>query len=371
MRILNIIQCTNLGGMEQSSLRIAKIMREKGHSYRVISLNSSGEMALLLSQEGITTEGIGYHGVFGWRSFFKFKKRLKDVQADSLIMTGHNLMAMYALGALCSGRRVLAMHYHHAGVKPGWQWRMIYRKALKTFNSINFVSEYIRQEAISILPEIEAASTCIHNPYPLFDPPTPDEKRKNRAALDLPLDCPVIGNAGWLIHRKRWDVFLHTADLIRRKIPDAFFVAAGDGPERPEIERLSRELGLTGRIKFLGWRQDMPVFYRAIDVMLFNSDWDAIPSTPLEAISHGVPVVASVINGGLKEIINSGDAGILLDNHDTAMLADGVFRIFKDAEYCGKLVAKSRERLKELCDPDAAADNYLRLLRGKCGGADR
>ena len=89
---------------------------------------------------------------------------------------------------------------------------------------------------------------------------------------------------------------------------------------RPWCSR-RRRLGLGNRIRWLGWQDDLQDFYRSLDVMLFTSDFDAMGRTPLEAMSHGVPVVASVVHCGLPEVIDSDEVGFLIRDHDISALA--------------------------------------------------
>src|SRR5581483_10576503 len=73
------------------------------------------------------------------------------------------------------------------------------------------------------------------------------------------------------------------------------FAIAGDGPERASLESLARETGISKSVRWLGWLKDMTSFYQALDVLQFNSDWDALGLTPVEAMSFGIPVVCSVL----------------------------------------------------------------------------
>lgn len=181
--------------------------------------------------------------------------------------------------------------------------------------------------------------------------------------MGLPSEARLVGNAGWLVRRKRFDVFLKTAALVAARNSDARFVIAGDGPERQELQALSDRLGIAERIHWLGWVRRMQDFYCSVDLLLFNSDWDAMGNTPIEAMAYGVPVVASVQNGGLGEIISDERFGYLVDNHDPDGLAQAVIdRIAKD-----NVSPAGRERVVVMSDPGRIAKEVEELLA--CGGA--
>lgn len=362
MRIVNIMQGTNLGGMEQASFRLMLALRERKHSCEVVSLNPIGSLGPLLDEQQIPSKGLPYLGKGGWRSAILLWQTLRNIRADALIMTGHNLLAMLVLGGLCHGRRLLAVHFHHSGVKPPWQWRLIYRIACHRFQAITFPSDFVRHEAEAIYPPVKKLAYTIRNPLAIPDLPTIDDRFLSRAVLGVPRDVPVIGNAGWLIPRKRFDVFLRVAHKVLQEVPNVLFLIAGDGEERTRLEELARELNIFDQVKWLGWQRDLKPFYQSLDVMVFNSDYDAMGLSPLEAISQGVPVVASVQQGGLKEILNKNDYGFLIPNHDIEALADKAVYFLKNPQEARKVALTGRARIAQVSNTQKIAGEIEALL---------
>lgn len=363
MHILNIIQCTNLGGMEQASLRLMVNLQSRGHQCRVLSLNPVGDLGPLLNQDRIFVEGLPYRGKGGWRSFPLLKNKIKDLKGDVLIMTGHNYLAMTALGNLCKDNRVLSMHYHHTGVKPAWEWRLIYRKAMQCFKAIIFPSDFVRHEAENILPSLKAISHTITNQLPIQKFRDNNDRSIARRTLEIPDNVPVIGNAGWLIPRKRFDIFLQVAGEVVKNRRDSIFLIAGNGPERYRLECFAKSKGIYDNVRWLGWKRDLSVFYHSIDVMLFNSDWDAFPTSPLEAMAHGIPVVASVKNGGLSEVISKPDYGFLTNQHDISWLSGKVLLLLHDFRMKNRIGVEGRNRVTDVCSVDKCVDRYISVLR--------
>ncbi|NJL07918.1 MAG: glycosyltransferase [Methylacidiphilales bacterium] len=353
MRILNLMQCTNLGGMEQASLRLMSALMRRGHRCQVLSLNPIGRLGPLLAEAGIDAEGIEYRGKGGWRSIIDLRRRLRAIEADAMIMTGHNLLASLALVDFCRGHRILAIHHYHRGVKPNWQWRLIYQVARRRFDAITFPSEFVRREAEAITPEIRAIAHTVRNPLTVPELADTSARHSARARFALARDVKLVGNAGRLIPGKRFDVFLHTAALVAQRRDDVQFVIAGDGAERERLESLASELGLSGRLHWLGWQSDLSDFYRAIDVLLFNTDWDAFPTTPLEAMSFGIPVIASAVHSGLSEVITDPRYGFLVEAHDIRQLAGAVLSAL--TADCDEAGIHGRARVSEMMDPDRIA----------------
>jgi glycosyltransferase involved in cell wall biosynthesis len=279
-------------------------------------------------------------------------------------MTGHNLLAMLALGDTCRGRRILAMHFHHKGVKPVWQWRLIYRVAVANFQAITFPSDFIRKEAEALYPPVAGIAHTVRNPLNVHALPTPVERIKARHSLGIAEDTPLVGNAGWLIPRKRFDLFLQVAARVAIEQPKIKFIIAGDGPERPKLEKLAARIGLTERLIWLGWQTDLTNFYQSLDVLLFNSDWDAMGLTPLEAMSYGVPVVASVANGGLSEVIDGMSVGVLFSQHDVNKMTDALSHLLINSEQRRLIGLAGREKVAEMSKPNSIAAWYENTLSG-------
>jgi glycosyltransferase involved in cell wall biosynthesis len=362
MKILILIQCTNLGGMEQAALEFAKELQRLGHGPEFLSLTPVGDLGPVLESAGIPVSGIEYRGAFGWKSFFPLKKKLKGVEADALIMFGHNLMGMLALGGFCADRRILTLHFHHQGVMPPLLWKILYAVASRKFRKMVFPSEFIRDEAFSLSPWIRKQSHILRNPVASHPIVSPEEKQSARSTIGVAEDGPIVGNAGWLIPRKRWDVFLRVAERVLESRPDARFLIAGDGPERSSLESLAIELGISNRVHSIGWKKDLDVFFKSLDVLLFNSDWDAMGRTPLEAMTYGVPVVASVTHGGLGEVMDSEQHGFFLGEHDIERLAGYVLRLLDDPVLAASTGEAGRIKMKEDGDSRKYADSLIQLL---------
>lgn len=364
MHILNIIQCTNLGGMEQSNLLRLTGLKARGHSVNLVSLNALGELGPKLDEANIPSIGLEYQGLFGWRTLPKMRGAFLSQKADAVLMTGHNLAATFVLLGVKSFRKVLSIHhYHHSEGKQGvWRWKIYYRLAKHVFDHVTFASGFIREEALHIYPHLERMSSVVPNPFVLPLQPSDAEKREARRTMGLTDDVYIVGNAGWLIPTKRFDVFLRVAAKVIASYPNTLFLIAGDGPEKENLLLLAQDLGIGDAIRFLGWRPDLTDFYKVLDVMLFNSDSDALGRTPAEAASYGVPVVASIVRGGLSELFRSADEALVLPEHDIDAMSGAIGNLLSCRSTRHRAGQRARQRVADYGDVDSHAANMERLL---------
>jgi glycosyltransferase involved in cell wall biosynthesis len=362
MKLLNIIQCTNLAGMERASLRLMQSMGKKGHEFELVSLHPLGGLAGELEAAGIPAIGLRYGGPMGISVIPQLVKLFRTRRWDGVVMTGPHLCAMVAMRL--AGRRgaFLAVHFHHRGVKSDGAWRLIYRLALSCFKWITFPSDFVREEACENLPAVRGRSMTIRYPQEVPVEPSEAEKMAARERMGLREGDFVVGNAGWLIPRKRFDVFLRVAAGVSAVRPEARFVIAGGGAEEAGLRELADELGTGGRVKWLGWQSDLSDFYAVLDAMVFNADRDTLPVTPQEAVAHGVPLVASLVHGGLREIFDDRLAGRILGEHDIEALVGQVVSIAADPAGARAAADVSRAHYRAISDPGVIAEQHEKLL---------
>lgn len=185
-----------------------------------------------------------------------------------------------------------------------------------------------------------------------------------RWALGLDPSEPVVGMVARLAPQKAPDDFVRTAALVARQVPATTFLVVGDGPLRGDLERLARELGISERVRFLGFRDDVPRILAALDVFALTSLWEGLPLTILEAMACRAPVVATAVNG-VPEIVEDGRTGLLAPPQDTAQLATHLIALLKDPERARAMGEAGRQRVREHFDVERTvaqlSDLYQRL----------
>jgi glycosyltransferase involved in cell wall biosynthesis len=138
-------------------------------------------------------------------------------------------------------------------------------------------------------------------------------------------------------------------------------LAVGDGPERPRIEKLAQEAGLgPDRLRFLGFRTDIADLLGAADFFVLPSRAEGLPISMLEAMSHGLPVVATAA-GGSVEACTDGGQGYLVPIDDHAALADAMARLAADPALRRRLGEAGLARVRDEFSFDRTAERYEAL----------
>ena len=174
----------------------------------------------------------------------------------------------------------------------------------------------VPEERISVLP----------NPAPPV-PQLPERARGER---------PLLAFAGRLTAPKALGVALEAV----AQVPEVDLALAGDGDERAALEARAHELGLDGRVTFLGSlpRDEVLALFRRADAALLSSAWENFPHTLVEALAVGTPAIATDV-GGVPEIVTDGENGLLVPPGDPAALAGAIRRFLGDEPLRARLSA--------------------------------
>ncbi len=167
-----------------------------------------------------------------------------------------------------------------------------------------------------------------------------------REQLGVPVNSPLVAQIGNFKAQKAPLDFVRVAALVRKKIPEAWFVMVGDGPLRGRAEELARSLGVADRMIFCGWWDDVPGLLAATTVSVLTSRHEGLPCSVVESLAAGVPVVATAVDGTV-EVVRSGGNGFLAPAGDVCALAEGVCTILADAETRERFSAAARVGLED------------------------
>jgi glycosyltransferase involved in cell wall biosynthesis len=164
-----------------------------------------------------------------------------------------------------------------------------------------------------------------------------------RLAAGLPADAPLVGHVGHMGVRKAQHVLLEAFARVRASRPAARLVMVGDGPLRGRLEEQVASLGLGGAVSMLGERDDVPALMPLFDVFVLSSLMEGCPNAAIEAMSAGVPVVATDA-GGTREVVGHGETGYVVPVNDPPALAAAILDVLADPRRAAALGQSGRRR---------------------------
>jgi glycosyltransferase involved in cell wall biosynthesis len=216
-------------------------------------------------------------------------------------------------------------------------------------------SAYLRRMALGWGLD-PARVTVLPNPAPRL----PQLPQRDEARASLRLAGPIFAFAGRLTAQKDLGLALEAV----AGVPDAHLAILGEGPERERLARRTGELGLDGRVRFLGGgtRGDALRLFRAADAVVLSSSWENLPHAVVEALAVGTPVVATAV-GGVPEVVRDGENGLLVPPRDADALAGALRRLVSEPGLRARLAAAAAPSVAPLAEERLLAVIEERLVQ--------
>jgi sugar transferase (PEP-CTERM/EpsH1 system associated) len=190
----------------------------------------------------------------------------------------------------------------------------------------------------------------------------------------VPAGCPFVPGEHWLVGTVgRMQTVKNQPNLARAFVawvqqdPQASaaarLVLVGDGPLRPEVERILSEAGLSDRAWLPGARSDIATILQALDCFVLPSDAEGTSCTLQEAMSCGLPCIATAV-GGTPDLLGQGASGTLVPPNDHAALARALGQHRQDVAAAQALGRAARQQACQHFSVDSMVAQYDQLFQG-------
>lgn len=361
----------HVGGLEVFGGHFVAALAERGHRVVVVTSHSALPLPDAETRRGVTVRRFRFHAALvqrdlaGAAAVASEIARLKDtLRPDVVHLTScggepslfHHAMTLRA----CDAARLVAVH----GAEPSaWRAGGLAGRVLTAADWVVAVSSAGLSQALRARPDLEGRTSVIHDGLPPGPAPAPARGVRRQTVIA----------AGRLVESKGFDVALRAFALVRAHTPGARFEIVGDGPEAPRLSRLSEDLGLRDAVEFLGMvppDRVRDLLASAAVVAVPSVGFEAFGLVALEAAFAGRPVVASR-NGGLAEVVRSGETGLLVPPADPHALAEALRRLLDLPAMADRMGAEARRRAEAEFGLERCVDAYERLYERLIAGRRR
>lgn len=344
------------GGAERQLVYMLRSLRDAGACPRVLCLTSGEAFEAEIRRLGVPVEWVGSSGSRPAR-LYRITRALRREPPD-VLQSAHFFTNLYvAAAALLAGTRGIGAVRNDLFSElraNGLMGRghlfgprhLIANSALARRRAI---VRGVRGDRIFLVPNVTEAGAANGRA----------ERAGGRAVRLL--------FAGRLVEQKRPELFLRVVARVNERLKGQHVVAlmAGDGPLGGRLKEMAANLRLPpGRLEMLGEQRDMGNVYRRADLLMLTSGWEGTPNVVLEAMAHGLPVVATRV-GGVPDVVGA-DCGLLIDPDDEDGLTDAVLKLATNAALREDLGRRGREYVARHHSPDALASRlaavYERVL---------
>jgi glycosyltransferase involved in cell wall biosynthesis len=312
MRILQAMAGAERGGAEAYFVSLVKALARRGYEQMAAIRHNAGR-AKLLREAAIATVELPFGGFFDFRTGPELGRIIASFRPAIAVSWMGRASALLPRGL-----------FVHIGRLGGYYDLKYFRRCDHLVANTRELARYCVEAG---WPE-----TRVHYlpNFASFRVAAPED----RARWQTPENAPLILALGRLHRSKAFDVLMRAL----ARVPEAVAWIAGEGEERDALARVSAELGIGERVRFLGWRDDKEALFAAADLCVVPSRFEPFGNVVLEAWAAGKPVIAAAALGPAA-IVRDGENGLLVPVEDDAALAQAIERLLKDRALATTLAA--------------------------------
>lgn len=171
----------------------------------------------------------------------------------------------------------------------------------------------------------------------------------SREDLNIPKGAFVVGQVGRLSKQKAPDVFVNMSAIIKRRIPNSFFIMVGNGDEEKQIRNQIKSLGLEDSFLLTGWVNNPTAYLSCMDVATLLSRWEGFGLVLAEYMYSGVPLVATNVDA-IPYVVDDGTDGLLVNPDAPEDAAQAVIKLHKNKDLAQRLIENGLATVKENYD---------------------
>lgn len=366
--MLFVLPCMPVGGAEALLVELIRRMDRTKVVPELCCLKYLGTLGEQVAREVPAFDGLLAHK-YDFRVLPRLTRLMRARRIDAVVTvgTGGDRMFWGRLAGWLAGVPVLCSALHSTGLPDQVEW--LNRRLAPITDAFIAVAEahgaYLAEHEGCPAKKVRVIPNGVDPEQ--FRPREPDHRL--RKALRLPLEAPVVAIVAALRPEKNHELFLRSAVLIRRRLPEARFLVVGDGPRRASLEELADRLGLGETVHFVGTRDDVAQVLSLIDVLLLTSHSEANPVSILEGMACEKPVVATRV-GSIAETVLDGQTGYLVPPEDEQQVAARVIELLNNRQRAADMGRAGRQRVLSHWSSQRMVQGYedliVGLYRSKC-----
>jgi glycosyltransferase involved in cell wall biosynthesis len=372
-KILHVIDKLSMDGVNPSSVALCFIEWIKHRDARrydvmVASLRSRDAASQRLEASGVKMFYVD-KGKYSFANVGALTKIIRQEKIDLLHLHGYSAANF---GRLASKKCGIPNVMHEWAVLKTLPHQFVMDRWLsgKTDVAVGVsegVKEFLAQGRCVPLDKIRVVWNGVN--LNNFKTAEPDKIQAFREKFGITPEQKVVGTVTRLREEKGNRYFIEAAPQVLREFPEARFVIAGDGPLREELETLAKKLDLDGKLHFAGFVSEVAVALAAMDIYVMASLREGFPFALAEAMAAGKTVAVSGV-GGMKEMVQHDENGLLVPPANSAALAEALLRLLKNPSLCQRLGEAARQRSQAFSverNVQALESIYAELLSRKNG----
>lgn len=362
--IIYVALSLDIGGLERIIVDLVKKLDKNKFKPIVCCLCKKGVLANEIEKFGIDVielekkRGIDYYATIKLARILR-EKRIQIIHSHNINAHIHSFLA-----AKIANTPIIITTKHGAGLPfKNSLSKMLWTKSINLFTDrIVTVSEDIKNILLNDGNINPNKITTIINGINIENYSREIDTRKKKREIGISDEDLIIGNVARLSREKGHNILLEAFSIVLKEVSNARLVLVGDGPLRKNLEDKAKELGIINKINFLGFRHDINELLKIFDVFVLPSITEGISLALLEAMSAGLPIVATNV-GGNPEIVIDGQTGLLVPPNDPYSMSKAILKVMDDKNFAKQMGLAGKALAQKQFSIEAMVSQYEQLYQ--------
>ena len=359
------------GGAQKVLLDQARWFHERGHKVSVIFLYDKEGLhekwqaftpVKIVNLKAFRGHGKGLENIFPFiKGLFSLWGFLRREKIDVIETFTHD-SNMVALPIAWLARVPVRIATHHGVIEGFSRWRMFIHSWMVNHNiahKLVAVSQKTREVSLSEGIREERIAVIANGIVPL-----PIESRSRlevREEAGMDVNDLMLVSVGRLVYQKAHEVLIACMPDVLKEFPNVKVLIFGEGPLRTDLQAQIEKLDLSNSVKLPGKTDQIAQHLASADIFVMPSRWEGLPIALLEAMSAGLPSVATKVEG-VDEVLLEGEHGLFVPVENSQALAQAILQLLRDPQARSRMGTAARLHISTKYTVDRTCEQYLELM---------
>lgn len=349
IRVLNIVETIGFGGVERRRLSLAKLLDKTRFELKIICTKTEGNFADEIRKQGVEVIEIGLlHHPFEWKQHQKVLQIIKEFQPHIIHGAVFEGVTMAAVNGFIKRVPIVIVEETSDPQNRSWKGNLLMKGLVSLADTVVGVSPASVAYLSDTLKIRKDKVKLINNGVAIPETVPEFQVSELKAQFGLTDNDFVIGSVGRMLSdaTKRFSDLIKAFAIVAQHTENAKLLLVGEGDEKENYIRLSKELNISDKVIFAGYQNDISKYYDVFDVFALVSAHESFGLVLVEAMLHKLPVIATNV-GGMKYIVLDNETGFLVEKYDVTAIAARLLEIYENPNLKQQMGAKGYERAIE------------------------
>ncbi len=354
----------DVGGVETLILEICRRLDRRRFQPYIFVFEKNGKLKNEYLDSKIVVCEVDKKKGLDWLLPVKLSKMLKKHNID-IVHTHNPSNWLYgSIAAKLAGIPIVhtehtTSDYDNYHVK---RWQVIESILAQFTHTITTVCENVKKHMVEKSGISSSKIKVVYNAIDIDNFSVEIDKSKLMQDLSLDENCMTMGSVARFYKNKDHKTLLEAFGLALKQIPNLYLLLVGDGPLKPDIEKLADGLNVSKNVRFLGNRRDIPQLLKVMDIFVLSSKREGLPIALLEAMASGVPVIVTDVDGNTEVVIDR-ETGLVVPSNNAEKLAKAIIKLLADKENADKMAENGKRFVEERFSFCNMVNNYSQIYQ--------